>query len=292
MKGLLKLAAVLIVVLVIAVAGVLFYVDSIAKKAIEYGGSEALGVSTTLADISISLFGGEANLKQLQVANPPGFKADKFLGLGTGEFAVSLGSLTDETIVIPKIRLADIEVNLEQSGKSSNLDPILARAKSASAGHAGAAPPSKSSSAGEKKFIVSRFVIEGVKVNAKLAMLGEAANVKLKLPRIEMKNLGADQGGMPMDELIQTVVTTILEVAKNSSADFSPALAGFLKGNLQGVDTIKSEVVGKATAEVQKVTSEVNKALEQVPGGAGGAVKEQTDKLLKGVEGLFGGKKE
>jgi hypothetical protein len=291
MRGLLKIVGVLAVVIIIAIAGVLFYVDSIAKKAIEYGGSEALGVSTTLADISISLLGGKASLSGLKVANPPGFKTDKFLGMGTGEVAVSLGSLTEQTIVIPDVRLADIEVNLEQSGKSSNLDPLLARARAAS-GDQASSSGSESAGSGGKKFIVNRFVIEGVNVNAKLAMLGEAADVKLKLPRIEMKNLGADQGGMPMDELVRTVVTTILDVAKNSSADFSPALAGFLKGNLQGIDTIKSEVVGKATAEVQKVTSEVNKALEQVPGGAGGAVKEQTEKLLKGVEGMFGGKKE
>jgi len=290
MRGLLKIVGVLAVVIIIAIAGVLFYVDSIAKQAIEYGGSEALGVSTTLADISISFLGGKASLSGLKVANPPGFKTDKFLGLGTGEVAVSLGSLTGQTIVIPNVRLADIEINLEQSGESSNLDPLLARAKAASSDQSSTSG-SESAGSGGKKFIVSRFVIEGVNVNAKLAMLGEAADVKLKLPRIEMKNLGADQGGMPMEELVQTVVTTILEVAKNSSADFSPALAGFLKGNLKGIDTIKSEVVGKATAEVGKVGGEVKKALEQVPGGSGDAVKQQTDKLLKGVEGLLGGKK-
>ena len=290
MKGLAKLIGILLVVLIVAVAGAVFYVDSIAKKAIEYGGSEALGVPTTLSKVSISLFGGEANLKDLQVANAPGFKAQRFLSLGTGEVAISLGSLTGGTIIVPKVRLADIEVNLEQSGKRSNLDPILAKAKSASGSQASPAS-SASGKSGGKKIIVDLFVIEGVNVNAQLAMLGQSSDIKLQLPRIELRNLGADKGGMPMEELVQKVVQAILDVAANSSAELSPALASFLNKNLEGLGDIKTEVMGKASAEVKKLSGEVNKVLDQVPGGGSDAVKEEAGKLMKGVEGLMGGKK-
>ena len=48
---------------------------------------------------------------------------------------------------------------------------------------------SDSASFGGKKFIVNRFVIEGVGVNATLDMYGEAADVKLRLPRIKSNNV-------------------------------------------------------------------------------------------------------
>ena len=110
MKIILKLVVVLLLVLVVAAGALLYYVDSMAKKAIEYGGTEALGVTTTLDQIDISLLGGEASFNGLNVANPSGFSQSTFMGLGTGEFAVSLGSLRGDTVVIPKVRFADIGV--------------------------------------------------------------------------------------------------------------------------------------------------------------------------------------
>jgi len=285
MKGLLKGVLVLLVLVLVVVGGAFYYIDALAKKAIEYGGTQALGVPTTLDSIHISVFGGEASLGGLSIANPAGFSSGKLLGLGSGDVAVSLGTLTGDTVTIPRVRLAGIEMNLEQKGSQSNVSPILARAKTAPSGK-----PTQPASAGEpgKKFIVKLLTIEDVKVSAQLAMLGEAGRVNLVLPKIELKNLGADHGGMPMGELIQTVVQVIVETAANSSASLSPQLARLLKGDLQDLQKVKAEVIGQAAAEVEKLSGDVGKQLEKVPGGAGAPVQQQTDKLLKDVKGLLG----
>ena len=294
MKMMVKLIVALVVILVLAVGGMLFYVDSMAKKAIEFGGSEALGVATTLDQVNISFLGGSASLNGLNIANPSGFQQKNFLGLGTGEFAVSLGSLSGDTVVIPKVRFADILVNLEQKGKQNNIEPLLKRVKSMSGAGAGSDTASSSSAGAGKKFILEYLAIENVKVNAALDLLGQTADVNMVLPKIELRDLGKDKGGMPMPELVQKVVQAILDAAAQSSANLSPDLAKLLNGQLAGLDTIKTEVIGNATAEVEKkvqeVQQQVSKQLEQVPlpAGTDKALGGKTDDLMKGVKGLLG----
>jgi len=289
MKLLLKLVVALVVILVVAVGALMYYVDSVAKRAVESGGSEALGVATTLKGINISLFGGEARLTGLNIANPKGFSQPTFMGLGSGELAVSLGSLSGDTIVIPKVRFADILVNLEQKNQTNNIKPILDRIKSLSGSSKPAGKPSAPAQGSGKKFILEHLVIEDVKVNAALDLLGRTNQVKLVLPKIELRDLGKDKGGMPMEELVQKVVQVILDAAANSSGSLSPELAGLLRGELKGLGNIKTEIVGKVTGQVEKqlkdVQQQVGKELKKVPlpAGTDKAVEEKAGKLLKGL---------
>jgi uncharacterized protein involved in outer membrane biogenesis len=293
MKSLLKVIVVLIVILVAVVGGALFYIDSIAKKAIEVGGSQALGVPTTLQGINISLFGGEVVMNGLNVGNPPGFKSDRFLSLGLGEVAVSLASLTGDTVTVPKVRLANIKVNLEQDGKKNNVQPLLQKARSAAGSGQGNAKSAPAAEGDGKKFIIEHFTIENVQVAAQLALLGEASKVNLVLPKIELKNLGAEQGGMSVEELVQTVVQTILDAVASSSGSLAPQLAALLRGELKGLDTVKGEFIGKAGVEIDKAAGQLQQQLDKVnlPAGADKGVQEKADKAIKGIKGLFGGDK-
>ena len=297
MKVLFKLfiaLLVIVVIVVIVVAGAYFYVDTIAKKAIEQGGEMALGVSTNLDDVHISLFGGEASLSGLQIANPPGFKSPIFMGLGRGEVAVSLGSLMGDTVNIPRVTLRNIRVNLEQRDKKNNVDPVLARAKSLS-GQKGKPAPQPAAEAG-KKFIVEYFLLEDVQVNANLDFFGQVSEVNLVLPQIELRNLGAKEQGLPMPELIQKVVQAVLSAAQNSSGQLSPALAKLLAGELGDLDDIKTEVIGQATAQVGKTVKDLQKKVQEqvpvdLPPEVDKVIDEKAGGLIKGLGGLLGGDK-
>lgn len=293
MKKLFKLLIVLLVIVAVAVGGLFFYIDSIAKKAVEQGGEIALGVPTNLDDIHISLWGGEVSLNGLRISNPPGFNADTFMGLGQGDVAVSLGSLLDDTVRVPRIRLSQIRLNLEQSGKKNNVEPILARAKSMGGQGGGSKAAPAASGDGEKKFIVEYFSLEDVQIAANLDLLGQTSKVNLVLPKIELRNLGSAEQGLPMAELVQKVVQAVLSAARSSSADLSPALAKLLSGELSGLEGIQTEVVGQAKAQVEKAVKDIQEKLPtEIPGEAGKAIEEETGKLLKGVGDLLGGKKE
>ncbi len=290
MKAFFKLIIALLVLVIIVGAGALFYVDSIAKKAIEQGGEMALGVPTNLDDVHISIWGGEATLNGLRISNPPGFSAETFMGLGQGDVAVSLGSLLGDTIKVPRIRLSNIRINLEQSGKKNNVEPILARAKGAAGQKE--KPVAQPSGKAEKKFIVEYFTLEDVQVNASLDLLGQASAVNLVLPKIELRNLGTEGNGMPMPELIQKVVQAVLSAAQNSSGQLSPALAKLLSGELSGLENIQTEVVGKAKAQVEKAVEDLRENVPaNLPAGVEKEIEEKTGDLLKGVGDLLGGDK-
>jgi len=285
MKVLSKVVLILLVILIAIGGAAFYYLDSIAKKAIEYGGTQALGVPTTLERIHLSVFGGEVSLGGLAIANPAGFDGGKLLGLGAGDVAVSLGSLAGDTVDVPRLTLSDIEMNLVQKGNRSNISPLMA--KSGASGAAKPSPAASSSSGGGKKFIIRQLTIQDVRVTAQLALLGEASKVNLVIPKIELKDLGSAQGGLPMGELMRTVLQVIVEAAANSSASLAPQLARLLKGDLQDLDKVKAQVIGKVGGEVEKLGGQLEQQLEKVPGGAA-PVQEQTDKLLKDVKGLLG----
>lgn len=298
MKTLAKLIAVLVLIVVVVIVGAFYYIDAIAKKAIEQGGEMALGVPTTLEDMHISLFGGEAELAGLEIANPTGYSGS-FMGLGQGGVAVSLGSLMDDTIRVPHVRLSGIRVNLFQKGKENNIEPLLARTR-ALAGNKGS-QAKQSTADGGKKLIVELFSLDDVQVNANLELLGQTSKINLTLPRIELRNLGAEQGGLPMAELVQQVVQAVLSAVQSSSMQLSPALAQLLAGELGGLDGIKTEVIGQAKAEVEKQVREVQKQVSEtikqvVPESpmteeVNKMVEEKSGDLLKGVGDLLGGGK-
>ena len=298
MKLILKLVVALIVVVVIVVGGGFFYLDSIAKKAVEEGGEMALGVPTTLDGIHISLLGGEASLSGLTIANPAGFSESVFMGLGSGDAAVSVKSLLDDTIVIPYVTLSNIRVNLEQRGKKNNIEPLLANTKKMAG--SGKSSGSSSAPAGDrgsaKKFIVEYFALNDVQVNANLDLLGQSSKVNLVLPQIELKNLGTAENGLPMDQLIQKVVEAVLAAVQNSSGQFSPALANLLKGELGDLSKIKGEVIGKAKAEVDKAVQDVKQNIKDkvnvdLPPETEKMIGDKADGLIKGLDGILGGKK-
>lgn len=287
MKTLFNLFIALIVLVIIIVTGAFFYVDSIAKKAIEQGGEMALGVPTTLNDVHISIWGGEASLNELRISNPPGFTAKTFMDLGHGEVAVSLGSLLEDIVKVPVVRLSHIRINLEQLDKKNNVEPLLARAKGMS-GQQGKPAAQPATEAG-KKFIVEYFSLEDVQINASLDLLGQASSVKLILPKIELRNLGANEQGLPMSELVQKVVQAVLSTAQSSSAQLSPALAKLLAGELSGLENIPTEVIGQAKIQVGKAVEDLRKKVKiPLPDEVDKAVEEKAGELLKGVGNLFG----
>ena len=79
----LVLGAVVLLVLLAAVAVglVLWRLDTIAKQAIEAGGTQATGVATTLDQANVSVLGGSFSMAGLTIANPPGFKSPHFFHL-------------------------------------------------------------------------------------------------------------------------------------------------------------------------------------------------------------------
>ncbi len=276
-KSLILIVIVLVVLIGISVA---FYIDAIARTGVEQGAQYAMQVPTSLEKADVRLFAGGFAMEKLNVGNPQGYEAEYFLRLGKSDVNVSLGTLMQDTVVIPSLQMEDLSIVLEKKDGKTNLDTIMA--------NIGRLSSSETSTEGGKKFIVNEVVIRNVELRVIMPPMGTVNKpVVVTVPEIRLKDLGSDTpNGVVMSQLTGTIVSaTLRAIATNApdvlgnvvvaSIDSALSLAG-------DIGKVGGEIVGKAAqigAEATKVIGEVAgegvKAIE-------GAVK-QGEKALEGV---------
>ncbi len=289
-KLLIILVSVPILLIAIAVVCISLFANTAARKGIEAGATYALQVPTTLQSASVGILSGKFGLSGLKVANVPGYKADKFLSLGEGNVAVSLGSLMKDTIEVPTFSLDTIEVNLEKKDGKANYQVIMDNLAKLSKG--GDTSKKPADQGGGKKLIIKELTIRHVVVNADLVAV--VGNVKIPIDEIKLQNVGQGTGkgmagsGVTIGELSSLVVQAVLAAAVQNGGGILPAdVLGDLKGGLDqlgGLKDVGVQVIGKAGDAAKQLGG----ALEE---GAKGLQKagESIGDQLKGI--LPGGKK-
>lgn len=283
MKLILKIAAVLLILVIVAVVGVFFYIDSIAKRAVEYASTSALGVPTTLDSISVGVFTGSVSLDDLNVANPAGqsFSSPHFLHLDSGSVAVSLGTLRQDTVVVPSLKLDGMEMYLEKKGDKANYQIIM--------DNLGKAEAEPDDTAPAKKFVINEMVLTNISVEADLLPLGGAlTKTRITIPEIRLTDVGSEsEGGVVLKELSGVVIKAIMQAVIDKSDVLPAALIADLGkglGELEDIQADTLKTIGGVSDDLNKTIGEGTKAI--------GDVSEEINKVSKGLEGLLGGKKE
>lgn len=275
-----------IAVLVVAV----LMIDSIAKTAIEKGGTYAMGVPTTLESASVGITSGTFAMSGLNVANPPGYSGPRFFGLKSGAVAANLGSVRSEVIEIPSLKLEGIRVSLERNAKGSNYQTILDNMKKFESKDPTMKPPEEK---GGKKFVVREIVVRDVEVRLDMIGFGgvNAPPVTIPIHEITLKNVGSAEGGLTPGEITNVVVKAVLATAVERGGGIIPGdVAGELLGGLsklEGVGKFGVEVVGRAGESAQKLAE----GLTKIGSEAGDALKKGAEGVLKGIGDLIPGKK-
>jgi hypothetical protein len=294
-KFIFKVVIGIVVLLGIALGVGVYYIDSIAKKAIEYGGTEALGVTTSLDSIDIALLEGRTSMQNLAIANPEGFEAQQLMHLGKGTLAVNLKSLTKDTIIIPEISFSDLTLNIEQKDRTSNVKTLMDSMKARTS--ADAAKPEKPAAQDgtdakvAKEFIIERVVLNNIKVNAKIsAMNNVLTNTSVTIPSIQLKGIGKSSDGLPMEAVIKELVNAILNASINNSGALSSSLSGLLEGKSINVDTLKKnlseQIQQKAGAGMDKATKKLIQDTS-LPEGSDALIKQKAEEASSKLKGLF-----
>lgn len=304
-------SAVILACVVIAVIVMLLALNSIARRGIEAGATYALGVPTTLGSASIGVFSGEFGMSKLKVSNPEGFGTPHFLSLGDADVAVSLGSLTKDTIDVPRFALDSIDVHLERKDKRSNYQVILDNLEKLSGPADPAKPPPKEG--GGKKLIVRDLTIRDVTVHVDALGLpgastigdatGASARVTIPIKEIRLQNVGqtgsgVGGSGVTISQLSGIIVQAVMAATIEEGAGVLPADLlndlGSQLGDLDGLAHVPMQVGGKAVDAVQKFGQEASKIGGEAGKAAGEAAKEAEKKIeevQKGIDDLLGGKK-
>jgi hypothetical protein len=302
-----KLVKILGILGAVLVAGALLLVvvafaalDSLAKVAIEKGGSYATGVPTTVESADIGVFGGTFEMKGFDIDNPEGFQSPHFLAMADTRVALSVGSLAGETVRLPELSLAGIEVYLEGAGDAANYNQILANLKRFESGDKpkpDKPKPDKGKSGSGKSFVIDTVTIDSVKVNvAGIPGIAQTVGgVTIDVPRIELTGVGS-QGGMSLAEIVNLLVKTVLSATIEAGGGIIPAdilndLGGQL-AQLQSLGDLGITAIGGVGDIAGQIGEEATKALDDAAQGAGKAIDDAAKDVSKGINDLLGdGKK-
>ncbi len=254
------LALILIIVALIMIVVSLFG-ESAVKAAVKKGGTKALGVDVDLKGVTMSLIRGKVTMKGLSVANPEGYENKTLLELKKGMVDASLGSLMSETVEIETIDFDGMVLTIEQKGLSNNLQDIINNIPKS----APKETPEKPKKDG-KAIKIKELKITNTKVNV---ILPPAEPITLDLNPIEMQNLGS-KDKMTVAKLSAEILLVLATAVAEQGADQLPA------------EMIKS--IEGSLENVTKMADEFKKEIE--------SSKKEVEKILEGVGGLLGDKKE
>ena len=247
-----KMALGAVLVLVVTFGFGIYYVlsglDGMVKTAIETYGSQATQTAVQVGSVQIVLKDGSGAIRGLTVGNPQGSTAPQAFSLGEITTQIDLKSLSEEVTVIEHItvRAPEIFFELNESGKN-NLGELKQNLSSSASETSASSSASKSSDA-ESKIIIRKLLFTDGNIQARVVPLDK--NYELKLPKIEMNNLGGKNGATPAQ-----IADQVLKVLTDR------ALAEVKK---KGLDQYKMQLEGEANKQLEAEKEKLNDKLKGV----------------------------
>lgn len=249
----------IIVVVILAIGGGIYYavsnLDALVKAAIEKFGSETTQTAVRVEKVQIRLAEGNGAIYGLTVANPGGFTQKQAFSLGEIGLGIDLESLKEEPYVIDHITVRApqvfVEINKDKKTNLNELKKNLPTGKTAKQ----STEQSSQSAAKEPRLIIKRLIFEQGRIMARVTPLKK--DYDLKLPPINMTNLGGSKGATPSElssEILKRLTDATTAEVKKKGID---AELDKLKAKAQErIDTekakLKEETESKIEAEKKK----------------------------------------
>ncbi|HYR05966.1 MAG TPA: hypothetical protein VEP71_04715 [Gallionella sp.] len=200
MKKILVILAVLVAAAIAAYFVLQNPLGRLVKLAVEEFGPEMTQAAVKLSSVAISATDGRGALSGLFLGNPKGFKSDYALKAGTVEIDLEPASLAKDVVVIHRILIDAPQIGYEKAGDITNFDAIQHNIEEYLGAKGGKSGKPKQGSG--KKMIIDSFVIRNAKVNYNDMM-------ELKLPDIELRNVGKKTGGATSAQVAKAIITEL-----------------------------------------------------------------------------------
>jgi hypothetical protein len=300
-RTLIRLAAVVAGLVAVSIFAFLFYINGIARTAIERGSTYALGVDTTLDSARIGLVSGSFRLTGLEVANPPGFEDPRFLGLGQARLNLEMSSLREPAVIIPLFAVDGIEVDLDKQQGKANYEAILENLARFESEEAEPEPPPEADAEPGKGFIIQEVVIRDVVAHVRVVERGRVPQVDVVVPEVRMRNLGGEGQPLTAAQVTNVLVKAVLASIAKAGAGLPGGVANALSSGLGQLASVSVNLpdggkiadsavgaVGKgADAATDTVGAGADAAGDALHAGKGAA--EDAEKAVKDLGGkLFG----
>jgi hypothetical protein len=218
MKILKWLAIVVVVLLVLGVGVTWIFFDPLVSSAIEKGSTYATGVDTKVAHVSASPVAGKFGLEGLSLANPPGFRDEPFVSLGSAHAAWQNGTLLSDTIEMDEFVVQDVVVNLERANGKTNYGTILDHLSQVS----GEKPepekkPEPDKTKGQKNLIIKKIEIKNVRATLYLPNL---PSIPVTVPSLVIDDFRSNGTtteivGKLTSEVLHSILASVLKAGKD-----------------------------------------------------------------------------
>ncbi len=259
----------IIVLLVIVIAGAVFYVftnlDAIVKMAIEDYGSAAIKTPVRVEQVAIKLTEGAATINGLTVANPDGFSLPQAFSLGQIAVSINLEKTNKQLITIDAINIAApsvyYEINADRKGSLNILKENLGMSAGAADGAAGGAE-SEAAGGAPIKLNIARFELNEASLHAKVVPLKDKT-YDLKLPALVLTNLA----GTP-EQISRQVFDRLIDHAKKEiqKQGLDQELAEIKARAQQRIDEERAKLEQKADDRIEEEKQKVEDKLKNLLG--------------------------
>lgn len=271
-RNLLVAAVAVLIVAVGVVVMVVSRADHLVKQAIEEHGSAATQTAVRVEHVDIQLASTSAGLRNLTVANPPGFSQAPAVRLDEVRVSVDGTSLGADVLVLDEVKIVAPHVFFEVDAKrEANLDVIRRSVEDYDDRRGGVvvaatpqpnvspppAPAPAQQSTKQPRVIIKRLSINGGQVEIDATALGGKRKM-VELPDTEVVGIGADTGGATGSEVAQIVVMQLIR-------DVGTAVAA------TQVQTKIEEALGGKTGKA------VGKGVGEVIKGLGGVINDMLE---------------
>lgn len=171
--------------------------DALVRRTVEVQGSALIGAPIHLDRVHIDTRSGAGELHGLTIGNPPGFATPHLLQVARVRVEVDVRTLAAPVVVIPLIEIEAPDVIYEKGAAQSNIEAIQSHlARQIEQG----TPDASADGKPPRRYIVDRLLLLRPRAQASAAIL-QGRTVSLKLPEIDLRDLGRAEGGLTAGEL-------------------------------------------------------------------------------------------
>ncbi len=294
---LVKIVGALVLVLLLAVAGGVWYLasnlDDLVKTAIEKAGSHATQTKVSVSKISLGeLLEGKASIEGLSIGNPAGFTDPTIFSLGKVSAHVNIDQTSEKKVVMEEIFIGAPRVTLEIDKNGNTNVEALQKNLERLMGEEGAAPAETSGGqADAPKVLVKKLTVAEGGATARIAALGNEA-MSVVVPTFTMTDIGEEEpAGVPASVAMERFFKKWIAVINKAVADseIGKRIEELKAKAQEEIDKARKQAEEEADKAVEQAKGEAKKELEKNLGEDGKKLGEDLDKQIdtSAIKSLF-----
>ncbi len=209
MKKLLISGFALVAVLATVVFLTFSNLGPLVKQTVNTIGPKMTKANVEVADVSVSVFSGEATIKGFLLGNPKGFKSDQAMEVASINVDIDEGSITKNPVIINKIEIIAPEITYEKISGSDNFKTLLNNIKKSAKINDSTQTQTGSDGSGKgKKLVINHLILKNGKVKLVMAALGRK-QITAPLPDIHLKDIGKQKDGVTPAQAFEQIFSSL-----------------------------------------------------------------------------------